>query len=127
MNVIRAIEVPPSASILTPLRASIFLLSEASRIPISGILQIGAFSVLRFLSFFEFTMLAFKTLSTVAKPLLSRWHYESIRIIDRGFVTIHFHSAKGETKTVQAEPGESILRVAQHNGIPLEGVCCIPP
>lgn len=37
-------------------------------------------------------------------------------------MTIHFHTPKGETKTVKAEPGENILRVAQHNGIPLEGL-----
>ncbi|OAO15815.1 2Fe-2S ferredoxin [Blastocystis sp. ATCC 50177/Nand II] len=57
-------------------------------------------------------MLSIRGLFTVAKPLVSR-----------SFVTIHFYTPKGETKTVKAEPGENILRVAQHNGIPLEGAC----
>lgn len=42
-------------------------------------------------------------------------------IIGRGFITVNFYSAKGEKKSVKAEPGETILRIAQHNGIPLEG------
>ena len=44
-----------------------------------------------------------------------------MEIISRGFITVNFYSAKGEKKSVKAEPGESILRIAQHNGIPLEG------
>lgn len=39
----------------------------------------------------------------------------------RSFITVNFYTPKGEKKTVKAEPGESILRIAQHNNIPLEG------
>ncbi|KAK8793229.1 hypothetical protein WA538_001785 [Blastocystis sp. DL] len=41
----------------------------------------------------------------------------------RSFITVNFYTPKGEKKTVKAEPGESILRIAQHNNIPLEGAC----
>lgn len=40
----------------------------------------------------------------------------------RNFITVNFYTPKGEKKTVKAEPGESILRIAQHNNIPLEGM-----
>ena len=40
----------------------------------------------------------------------------------RSFITVNFYTPKGEKKTVKAEPGESILRIAQHNSIPLEGM-----
>ena len=39
----------------------------------------------------------------------------------RGFVTVNFYTAAGEKKTVKGEPGETVMRIAQHNGIPLEG------
>ena len=39
----------------------------------------------------------------------------------RGFVTVNFYTAGGEKKTVKGEPGETVMRIAQHNGIPLEG------
>ena len=47
--------------------------------------------------------------------------WEKVEIISRGFIAVNFYPAKGEKKSVKAEPGESILRIAQHNGIPLEG------
>ena len=36
---------------------------------------------------------------------------------------IHFHTAKGETVTAEAEPGVPLLEVAQAAGMPLEGTC----
>lgn len=36
---------------------------------------------------------------------------------------IEFLTAKGETVTAEAEPGDNLLRVAQAAGLPLEGTC----
>ena len=36
---------------------------------------------------------------------------------------VHFHTAKGETVTAEAEPGLPLLEVAQAAGMPLEGTC----
>lgn len=36
---------------------------------------------------------------------------------------VHFTTAKGEQVTAEAEPGDSLLRVAQAAGMPLEGTC----
>ena len=57
-------------------------------------------------------MIAVRTLSILARGISSR-----------GFVTIHFHTPDGKTRSVDAKPGEVLLRVAQHNDIPLEGAC----
>lgn len=66
-------------------------------------------------------MLTTKVITAVCRPILTRYVRGSKSIIVRGFITVNFYTAKGEKKTVRAEPGESILRIAQHNGIPLEG------
>ena len=36
---------------------------------------------------------------------------------------IHFQTAQGETVTAEAQPGDSLLKVAQGAGMPLEGTC----
>jgi ferredoxin len=38
-------------------------------------------------------------------------------------VKVHFTTANGEQVTVEAEPGDNLLRVAQAAGMPLEGTC----
>ena len=55
-------------------------------------------------------------------PTLLRTVLVTALIDSRSFITVNFYTPKGEKKTVKAEPGESILRIAQHNDIPLEGM-----
>jgi ferredoxin len=38
-------------------------------------------------------------------------------------ITITFHDPRGKTVTATAEPGDSLLRVGQAAGLPLEGTC----
>jgi ferredoxin len=38
-------------------------------------------------------------------------------------VKVHFESAQGETVTVEAQPGDNLLKIAQAAGMPLEGTC----
>lgn len=36
---------------------------------------------------------------------------------------VHFETAQGDTVTAEAQPGDSLLKVAQAAGMPLEGTC----
>ena len=36
---------------------------------------------------------------------------------------VEFETARGETVTAEAQPGDNLLRVAQAAGLPLEGTC----
>ena len=36
---------------------------------------------------------------------------------------VHFETARGETVTVEAQPGDNLLKLAQAAGMPLEGTC----
>lgn len=36
---------------------------------------------------------------------------------------IHFETARGETVTVEAQPGDNLLKLAQGAAMPLEGTC----
>ena len=36
---------------------------------------------------------------------------------------VEFETARGETVTAEAQPGDNLLRVAQAAGLPLEGPC----
>ena len=36
---------------------------------------------------------------------------------------VEFDTARGETVTAEAQPGDNLLRVAQAAGLPLEGTC----
>ena len=36
---------------------------------------------------------------------------------------VEFETARGETVTAEAQPGDNLLRVAQPAGLPLEGTC----
>jgi ferredoxin len=36
---------------------------------------------------------------------------------------VEFETARGETVTAKAQPGDNLLRVAQAAGLPLEGTC----
>ncbi|MEP5937273.1 MAG: 2Fe-2S iron-sulfur cluster-binding protein [Erythrobacter sp.] len=38
-------------------------------------------------------------------------------------VAVRFTDPKGDIVTAEAEPGDNLLRVAQANGLPLEGTC----
>jgi len=38
-------------------------------------------------------------------------------------VKVEFETARGETVTAEAQPGDNLLRVAQAAGLPLEGTC----
>ena len=38
-------------------------------------------------------------------------------------MNVEFETARGETVTAEAQPGDNLLRVAQAAGLPLEGTC----
>jgi len=38
-------------------------------------------------------------------------------------ITVHFTTARGDSVAAQGEPGDSLLRVGQAAGMPLEGTC----
>jgi ferredoxin len=38
-------------------------------------------------------------------------------------VKIHFETARGQTVTAEAQPGDMLLKIAQAAGLPLEGTC----
>ena len=67
-------------------------------------------------------MIALRSIVSAVRPCLTRYVLFYYYLYERSFVTIHFHTAKGETKTVKEEPGESVLKAAQRNGIALEGL-----